>query len=274
MKPLYEFQLPAFTGFVRPHGHYHGVVITHDTAERTLTRLGRCFLNLEHYEARGRQGLFVPRDACTHSHTVYDDGIAIHFAPTDEWPVRSTLRYQFSPPDRIDVNYHFEFEQELPAFEAFIASYLPPGTLPPFVKVGGKWVRLTIQHDPREQLFLPRDPAAAGVIHDGRWEVLLQRGYSYRLTEHVYDLPVMVAAFQEGFKSPVLIQMVDRRGCLALSPNVFAPAHDFSLGGIDVSPGQVISTHSRMVYCCVSGFAEVESLYKQFCTDTDESKPP
>ena len=62
LQPVYEFRTAVFAGFVRPAGHLHGVVLSHDALERPITRPGGCLLNLEHYTAVGRTGIFVPRD--------------------------------------------------------------------------------------------------------------------------------------------------------------------------------------------------------------------
>jgi hypothetical protein len=166
--------------------------------------------------------------------------------------------------DTVDVSWRFEFNADYLGFEAFIASYMPVGTVPPLIRSGGRWGRPHVNSVPKEQLFVARDEEAKRLPDDGRWRELFERGFAYAVDKGAYDIPVMVTTFGEGLIDPVVIQMVNRRECPALSPNVFAPAHDFSLVGRDVRRGQEVSARARIVYRPIADLADVQALYEQF----------
>lgn len=273
-QPAYEFVTSTFAGFVRPAGHLHGLVLTHDANGRPITNPGGCFFNLEHYTVAGRCGLFAPRDIAPHSHAVGDDWVAITCGPTDDWPLSSTVRYMLREDDTIDIDWSFRFYAAMPRFEVFVASYMPAGTLPPLIKCNGDWTRPVIAPQSREQLFIPRDAIATSVVGDGRWDALLPRGFSYRLTPETYDLPIMMTTGPDGFAAPVLIQMVESAYCVALSPNRFAPAHDLSLLGIDVQPSTLIAVRARLVYRRLDQIDDAETLYSTFVQPAANTRHP
>jgi hypothetical protein len=270
LQPAYEFTTPVFAGFIRPAGHLHGLVLSHDSQERPITRPGACLLNLEHYTAAGRAGIFVPRDQVTHTHRIDRHGLEISFSAAPDWAVEARIHYALLGPDTIEARFSFHFLQDFDRFEAFIASYLPAGTPPPWIKSMGMWQRPPIDPSARDQVFVPRDEAARQVLTDGRWQVLFDRGYGYRLTPETYTLPVQVSVLGveedpgELPARPVLIQMAEQHHCLALSPNRFAPAHDFSLLGESVQAGDTQETCLRLVYRTLTSFEEVEALCQEF----------
>ena len=263
-KPVYEFSTPVFSGIIRPYGHLHGLVITNDAEGRLVTSPGKCFMNLEHYEAKDRQGLFVPRDLCQHSSNIGDGWLAIHFAKTNNWRVESQVRYWFISDDTIDIEFEFLFDEDLESFEGFIASYMVPGTLPPWIKINGQWTRPEINNEVKEQLFIPKDKKALKVVEDGRWQILYDRGNAYRAIRQYYDLPVMVTTRDNDLSTPVIIQMVNPKLCFALSPNRFAPAHDFSIVGRKVTNGETIIAKARLVYRKIDRLNDVELIYQDF----------
>jgi hypothetical protein len=265
-RPLYEFVTPDISGFIRPSGHFHGLVIAHDAQRREVTDPGRCFMNLEHYESKGRQGLFVPRDQCQHTCQVGEDWLAIQFSQAQDWKVTSRILYQFISQDTIDITFEFVFGDHFINFEAFIASYMIKSILPPWIKINGNWTRPEIHSDIKEQLFIARGKKVIEVIDDQRWQILIDSGLDYRILNEFYDIPVMVTLRSQDFSEPAIIQMIDPQQCFALSPNRFAPAHDFSIIGYDVSAGETVRVKSRLIYRKIDSFLEAEQAFENFCS--------
>ena len=265
-RPLFEFVTPSISGFIRPYGHMHGLVITHDAEGRPVTDPGKCFMNLEHYEASGQQGLFVPRDQCLHTCKVGADWLEIAFSQTNDWKVLSWIVYQFIAQDTIDITFKFTFGDTFLNFEGFIASYMIPGTNPPWIKMGGIWIQPEVRLNVREQLFIAREKKFMNVVNDQRWDILFARGYAYRVLREFYDIPVMVTLGNKTLAEPAIIQMIEPEQCFALSPNRFAPAHDFSIIGRDVRAGETISVKARLIYRKINSFQEIEQLYADFCS--------
>ena len=266
-RPVYEFKCGEMQGFVRPIAHHHGLVI-YGPGNRPITRQGGCTMNLEHYVAAGKlHGNFVPRREELQSYEVGDHVLTIHFAPTEEWKVRSSLQYDFHSDAFIDVTFTFQFDAGYNGFEAFVASYMH-SRVPPLVKTGGRWIRL--QPERNQQMFLPRTPELGRMVLDGRWD-WFTGSLRPHLTEGVYDLPVMVTRDEE--EEYALIQMADPRECMALSPNNFAPAHDLSLVGHDVKAGETVTVPIRLLYQKIQNLEEVEKLYQDFCRDREIPLP-
>ena len=91
------------------------------------------------------------------------------------------------------------------------------------------------------------------------------------MSKETYTFPLQVSTLADeppGKLSarPVLIQMAEQRNCLALSPNLFAPAHDFSLFGESVRAGDVKHARIRLIYRAPESLEEAEALYQEFDT--------
>lgn len=258
----YEFQLKELTGFIRPHGHYHGLVLFANG--EPITRPGTCTVNLEHYCARGDgSGRFVPRDECQTHYEVDSDRLSIHFEETDRWKVQTTLTYRLQADDCIDVTFDFTFSQNYGGFEAFVASYFHAQRIP-FLQIGEEWIQPHIQ--PEEQLFFTRDDDGSEFIVDGRWEWLQSRNLFANDDGRKYRIPVIVAWNQETDRA--LIQMVELTKCPSISVNTFAYAQDFSLIGEDVSAGEEISARARLLYREVTDPDTVARWYEAWDTES------
>ncbi len=252
---VYEFQLKTLSGFIRPRGHYHGLVLF--AKGQPITRPGACTLNLEHYCARGDgSGRFVPRDKCQTHYEVNSDRLSIHFEETEEWKVKSVVTYQLHADDCIDVTFDFTFSQPYEGFEAFIASYFYERRIP-FLRIGEEWLQPHIE--PGQQLFFTRDDDGAGLVVDGRWEWLRNNNLFANDDGRKYTLPVIVAWNQETHRA--LIQMIELTKCPSISVNTFAYAQDFSLIGEDVSVGEQISARARLLYREVTDLEAVAEWY-------------
>ncbi|MFH1737927.1 MAG: hypothetical protein ABIH23_02880, partial [bacterium] len=139
----------------------------------------------------------------------------------------------------------------------YMQSYVPP-----LVKTGGIWLRL--QPERAWQMFLTKSDEHAALVIDGRWS-WFPPSLRPKVVDGVYDLPVLVTLDDDtGY---ALVQMVDPRECMALSPNTFAPAHDLSLIGHGVKAGDVVTVPIRIQYLKIESMKDVEALYTQFCRD-------
>ena len=258
--PAYEFRVGEMSGYVRPIGHHHGLII-HGHQNKPVTKQTMCTMNLEHYVSAEGHGQFVPRKVELQSYKVEGQTVTIDFAPTEEWKVRSSLQYDFTPVDFIDVTFTFRFDADYRSFEAFVASYMQ-SRVPPLVKTGGLWLRL--QPERAWQMFLCKTREHAALVTDGRWG-WFPPSLQSKVVDGVYDLPILVT--RDDDTGYALIQLADPRECMAVSPNTFAPAHDLSFMGHDVSAGDVVTVPVRIHYMKIDSMEPVEALYRQFCKD-------
>ena len=259
--PVYEFRICELSGFIRPRGHYHGLMLF--ARGRPITRPGACTLNLEHYCARGDgSGRFVPRNECRTQYTVGKDRLSIQFQETAQWKVRSELTYQFRADDCIDITFDFAFSRSYERFEAFIASYFYERRIP-FLHIGETWVRP--QSEPGAQLFFARDDNASTDVVDGRWDWLRDNKLFAADDGRKYTSPLAVAWNPDTHWA--LIQMIESAKCPSISVNTFAYAQDFSLIGADVHAGRRISARARILYRKVENLDAVVEWYKDWNTE-------
>lgn len=259
-RPVYEFKVGDMHGYVRPIGHHHGLIIN-GHANQPITKARMCTMNLEHYVCADGHGPFVPRKTELQSYRVEGQRLTIDFAPTEEWKLESSLEYDFSSSEYIDVTFTFRFAKDYRNFEAFVASYMH-NPVPPLLKTDGIWLRL--QPERGWQMFAAKSAEHAKMVEDGRWSWFPDSLRS-KVIDTFYDLPVLVT--RDDTTGYALIQMVDPRECMGLSPNTFAPAHDLSLIGHDVKEGDVVIVPVRLLYRQIESMDEVEALYEEFLSD-------
>jgi len=256
---VYEFTSGKLIGFIRPKGHYHGLILNGDGGA-PITRPGTCTINLEHYLSKGKPGAFVPRNVCTTHWEVYSGSLTIHFHRTADWALETSLRYDIKDDGIIDVTFDFEFLESYAGFEAFIASYFY-GRRIPLIYADGEWLRPDIKDG--EHLFFARDDAAASQIGDGRWEWLRRGNLFATIDPRRYSCPVIVS-WDEATKW-AFIQMVEKDMCPALSVNTFAYAQDLSLVGRDVNAGEKIQVRARAIYRQIDSPQDALRFYEDFC---------
>ncbi len=254
----YEFRTGNITGFIRPKGHLHGLILNSD-AGIPITSPGACTLNLEHYCSKGKTGAFVPRNDCATYWDVYRDSLIIHFHRTADWLLETSLNYDIRDDGVIDVTFDFEFLQDYTDFEAFIASYFY-GQRIPFICANGKWFRPDIRKG--EQLFFARDEVSASQVTDGRWEWLGKSGLFATADPRKYSYP-MIVSWDEKTKW-AFIQMVQEDMCPALSVNTFAYAQDLSLVGKSVKAGEKVQVRIRAIYRQINSPEDTISFYRAF----------
>ncbi len=235
-------------GGVRIGGEYHGLVLD------GVTQPGLCLLNLEHYTAAGVAGRFVPR--------IVPEGAELSFEPTADWAVRSTIVYRRHSECAYEATFTFMFERRYEAFEAFIASYFPVSTPPPWLLCKGGWRRP--QPKPMEQLFVARDEQAANRVGDGRWAMLPAAGYGYRVAKDRYAKALMLT--HPAGDDRVVMQFLKPGDCSQLSPNIFAPAHDLSIVGRNVSAGETVQVPVRLVCRPSLSRADAVEMHDSFAT--------
>lgn len=251
-------ELPQAGASVRLGGEYHGLVIA------GVTQSGLSLLNLEHYTTAGRCGRFAPRRTRITATTGISHA-TLEFEPTDEWRLRASVQYQWVGPDTFDVRFAFTFDDDYPGFEAFVASYFPVRTSPPYIPLDNGWLRP--QPRDREQVFVAGDVAGAARVLDGRWQELRAAGYTYRVEGGLYAKPLMVT--NPAGDERTVIQMVRPSQCSQLSPNTFAPAHDLSLIGRDVRAGDTAEATVRLLCVHGSELERASEAYESFSREAE-----
>jgi len=252
---LFEFRAGELEGFIRPRGHHHGLSLFGHG--KPITKLGLCTLNLEHYCARGICAPFLPRVVCRKFHDVSERGLILHFSPTSDWPVASSITYRPDGDSTINVEFDFEFIRRFDAFEAFIASYFHS---PAFIRTTDGWDRPSVGN--REQLFFARDDGAAEQVLDGRWNWLDDAGLAVGLDDRRYGSAILVDWDQES--GWALAQMVDPALCPSISTNTFANAQDISLVGRDVMEGESVKVRIRVIYRKADDLGIIDDEYGKF----------
>jgi hypothetical protein len=257
---LYEFRTGELEGFIRPRGHHHGLSLFGHG--KPITKPGLCTLNLEHYCSRGSCAPFLPRVVCRKYHVVSDEGLTLHFSPTSDWPVSSSICYRPDGDSTINVEFGFEFIRSFDAFEAFIASYFHS---PAYIQTTDGWEKPNVGN--KEQLFFARDEGGAEQVMDGRWNWLDDAGLSIGLDDRRYKSAILVDWNRES--GWALAQMVDPNLCPSISTNTFANAQDISLVGRDVREGESIRVRIRIVYRKVDDLGIIEDEYGEFLKELE-----
>jgi glyoxylase-like metal-dependent hydrolase (beta-lactamase superfamily II) len=256
---VYEFRAGELTGLLRPQGRFHGIEYTAGRAQVRITEPSLCMMNLEHYLCVDRHGSMAPRNARQH-YRVEDQTVTLRFEPTPDWRLRAAVTYDLSVENRLDTWFRFDFGQDYPRFEAFVASYFHAGNPPPFLRSAGEWFRPEIE--PREHRFFPRDAQSTGLITDGRWKGLELGRFTAGVDPRAYDFAMHVS-LNETTGWAVLL-MTDPSLCPSISANLFCHAQDFSLIGRDVAAGDSVTVRTRLLYVPLSSPDDAVPHYQQF----------
>jgi len=243
-------------------GHEHGVELTAGRGGRPVTR--RMCLNLEHYYARERAGLFVPRlKAEVTSELLGRDAFRVAIAPFGDWLVRSTITYRLPRERVIEAQFEFAFQIAYEAFEAFISNYFYEPT-EPTIHAGGRWFRPQIGD--YEHRYWARSDRDARDIEDGRLAALfeeLEYDYEAPVDPQRYDYPVMITPVGDSGWS--VVHLVEKAACPSISINRTWSAHDFSLVGRDVAKGETVTCRAWMAYAKLDSPDQALSLYEDLC---------
>lgn len=243
------------TGFLRPVGEMHGLVIEQMGDDASPVAKDRAFLNLEHYLEAGRWAEYLPRQL-DHTVTMNANRLSIQFPQPKDWPVKSTLTYTWTTPDAIDAKLNFTFTGEMTQFEVYFTSYMA-SQYERSIRVNNEWVRPKISDS--EQLLIPRDDRIAGRYEDGRWDFLKGRT---RLSDQRFDLPITVS--RDDATGWTIVQMIEPATCTHIAPNRFAVGHNFIIGGWDVKAGETRSARIRMAFLKNPTTDHIETLYEAF----------
>ncbi len=278
LEPAFEINTRELSGFIRPIGEHNGLILSARAAATAITKPGMVTWNLEHYCKTSKGYPFYPRNTAIQGYEQSAPGtFTLKYQPTDEWKVAISDTYSIFKDDRIEVKMELRFEEDYKNFEVFVASYFAPG-FQVFLPLAKGWV--TPEMEGTEQHFFPRDASARVMIDDGRWNWLAARKYPPVGHDETYAMPLMVSVFR-GTTPPnasplrpeevgakeghwAWIQMTRPEDCLALSPNVFAPAHDFSLLGADVRKGETRTVRARLLWKKLKNLDEIKPLYENF----------
>ena len=243
------------TGFLRPVGEMHGLVIEQMGDDASPVAKDRVFLNREHYLEAGRWAEYLPRQL-DHTVTMNANRLSIQFPQPKDWPVKSTLTYTWTTPDAIDAKLNFTFTGEMTQFEVYFTSYMA-SQYERSIRVNNEWVRPKISDS--EQLLIPRDDRIAGRYEDGRWDFLKGRT---RLSDQRFYLPITVS--RDDATGWTIVQMIEPATCTHIAPNRFAVGHNFIIGGWDVKAGETRSAMIRMAFLKNPTTDHIETLYEAF----------
>ncbi len=109
-----------------------------------------------------------------------EDGIVIHWAPTEDHKAELIALYQFKEPKIVDLTVAVRSQWVYPAYEVFLSNYFDP-SMQPYVYVQGspyadppnqpQWIAPSVNDVfVGTGLVFPRDQHAARLSVDGRWE--------------------------------------------------------------------------------------------------------
>jgi|GEM_PF-2471567 len=246
-----HFQYDDVLSGVVSGGQEHGIELARGADGRRVTR-PMC-MNLEHYYSpSAKGGLFAPRNKAPLAIRRIDDrAVRIDVAEYENWRIRCTIIYRLLPECTIEAEYRFEFGAGCRQFEGFISNYFHEPTLP-WLRLGGKWQQAKLDDPVHDHRFWcrSRDDAAALAavlpIRNAEYCELGQTDVGMPIDAATYDEPVMVSPIRDS--GWAVVHWVERDACPSFSANVRWQAHDFSLIGRDVAPGEKITCRAWMAY--------------------------
>ncbi len=174
----YEFDTEAMTGSISAEGNYHGVwELTDKATGLQVIHPKFSALNLFRLFAK-HQGLDQPR---LMERTVKGDenGVEIHWAPSDGHQGELTARYEVVGDRCIDLTVTVESKGTYEDYELFLSNYFDKSFRPHIYLYGARYGREKV--DPElvvpmvndvfrgTVIVFPRDPHAARRCVDGRW---------------------------------------------------------------------------------------------------------
>lgn len=250
--PAIRFRDNSWNGYISG-GKEHGVELTRGIDFVSPVTRAMC-LNLEHYYATDCvNGMFVPRyKASRRSRLIGDRTVRIEIESFEEWRVRSTvtLRLLEEPARTIEAEYDFTFERGFEYFECLVSNYFHEKT-PPFLHLGGQWVRVELDDsEHRSWMRSPEDAARLRRRIDGQWPEI--RSYvpnndvSLPIDSECYSRPVMVSTIADTGWS--VVNVVEPEHCPSLSANRRFWAHDFSILGRPVAAGERVRCRAWLAY--------------------------
>lgn len=241
----WRFNQGSMAGYISG-GQEHGVEITWGADKQPVTR--RMCLNLEHYYASGKLGLFVPRlKAEMRSELISKDSVRVSIEPYEDWRVRTSITFSLLPEGCIQAEYIFSFEQAYAGFHALISNYFHEPT-EPFLRLDGRWTQPALGE--KEHRNWPRDREARQLI-EATMKLLSQHpelpsDQARPVDELCYEQPIMVTPIRDTGWS--VVHIVERNVCPSISANRRWNAHDFSLVGRDVAVGESVVCRAWMIY--------------------------
>lgn len=192
-----------------------------------------------------------------------DGSVEVHWPPAPTRPFQIRALYRWSAPGWLDLETTIQADEELPDFEAFIASYFtqnfnvsrlyagsPPSWLPAAASEG-VW-----------QMF-PRDPQAVAIIQDGRWS---------------FPPSPVQWAIRPAFAQPLAVRraeslnltavvMAPRQDCFAVATPHQTESHYslyLSLFGRTIHPGERARARARLVIASALEQDGIPALYRAY----------
>ena len=183
---LFSFDTGAVRGILRAAENTHGIIsliesetgleIAHGGDYPGILSFYRCFTTCKRYPDW--------RETPPEAKILPGGVLQLEWRETEESPYLALATYAWTSPNILDLNVMVQSRKKLPDFEVFLSSYLTPGF------EGFVYARQPA-HNPRPDGFIkadvnplvlgtyllfPRDPAAARLFFDGRWQFPAESG--------------------------------------------------------------------------------------------------
>ena len=248
----FVFDTGVLSGVLRQDGRSNGLVPITYTANNSELAAGEGLFNHYRVFTHGkRYGYGARRWPSTAE--LHDDGsVEVTWPATSDRPFELRAVYRWSAPNVLDLQTIVSAEESLEAFEVFLASYYPPAfinsrvwaTRDPREESGAGFV--SADRELGEWLAFPRDEQAAAVIDDGRW-ALEPHPLSWTFMPN-FALPVALRRDPgSGLTVVVMSQPSDAFGLFTPYGEEDHICNYISLFGMDLEPGEVEISHSRLV---------------------------
>ncbi len=277
---VWNFETEELTGVLQPYGERHGVkTLVHKPTGIDVVHPEYDALNLFLlFSTNLCMGTAREKERTVETQ---EDGVLVHWPPTDEHKAELTARYQFREPNIIDLTVTVRSEWVYPAYEVFLSNYFDPA-MRPYVYVEG-----SPYSDPPDQpewiapvvndvflgtgLVFPRDQHATQLPVDGRWNRIWAL-YQWN-PQRYYALPLMFQTDSDRRVAAVLMSRPEE--CFAVvsgydSDNFGDPFKDqnplyLSLFGHDLVPGDQRTAHARLVVTDLDeAMSQPLALYEDF----------
>jgi hypothetical protein len=265
----FSFDTGVLSGTLRREGRSIGLVPVTFIGGGEAIAAGEGFFNHYRVFTRGKRYGYGARRWPSTAELRADGSVEATWPSTPERPFELRSTYTWASPDTLDVVTTVRAGARLEAFEVFLASYYTSGFTDSLV-----WA----SHDPRggrepgflsadrqlgEWLAFPRDPAAAAVIDDGRWDL----GSSPLEWTMMPEFALPLAVRRDPDSGLAVISMARREDCFG----IFTPygeekhySNYLSLFGNDIEAGEAASTRTRLVVLPAPTEADILEATREF----------
>lgn len=266
----FQFDTGVLRGTLRAGGKSGGLTsVVHIPSGTTISGKSGLFGHYRLFTSNHRFGREGAWSLDSEAKLRGDGSVEAHWSLSDDLPFEMWVVYRWSGPATLDAETRVRPRVDLAGFESFLASYFaqPFTASMAYVKKPageghGPGFMAAAESSGQWQMF-PRDPAAIGLIQDGRWKYPLNP-VDWAIMPELAQ-PIGVRSSGESNVTAVL--MAPASDCFAVSTPFQTDNHRslyLSLFGRDIKAGETVRARARLVIGVGLKDKEILQAYKTY----------